>query len=508
MNHTYLLGVDLGTTAIKAALVTTEGEVVCSDTQEYTSITPCENAVEQRVDVYWNAFRTALRDLLGRTGVSPCAIVALSLSVQGETLVFLDKDMQPVHNAIVWLDTRPQLEADQINGWFSPQELLQVTGQGPITSLYPAAKILWMSRTHPEEFERVARVLLLEDYFFLRLGGVCCGEGSLWCTSYMWDINTGDWWQPMLNRLGIRREQLPQILPTGTCLGKIRAGVAQELGLDPNTLLVMGALDQACSAIGAGSVAPGIFTESTGAALVVSTLSDHIVLVPGGELPCFYGALPGSFMLHAGGKGGIAYRWLRDTLCQEEVRQAAQAHCSAYTLMDQEAMGVPPGSSGLTVLPFFGGAGAPDTDPYAKCMIYGLGLQHTKSHLIRGFMESIAVNIFRMVDYAEKATGLPVTQIRTTGGGSKSPLWSQIKADVLGRPVITMQHTEDAACLGAAMIAGVGAGLWSSVPEIAPRWIRPDQTFEPDPATREAYDELVGRYDRLLDCIKGKTRSL
>lgn len=508
MSGKYVLGVDLGSTAIKVGLFNDKGINVATHTQEHVLITPEPLVVEQTPEAYWEAFTVSVKKVLEKAMVNPVDILSLSVSAQGETMAFLDENMQPMGNFIVWMDTRPQEEAEIINEWFTADEILHATGQGPITSLYPACKVLWMKRHHPEVFQRTAKILLLEDYFFYRLGGVCYGEGSLWCTSYMWDITTKHWWPEMLEKLGVHEEQLPGIVDTTSLIGTILPKVAAELGLSPETKLVMGGLDQACGAIGVGNVISGVFSECTGAALVVATMTDKIVFDSGGELPCFYGAVPGQYMLHAGAKGGIIFRWLRDTLCCEELALEEAGGKSAYELMDEQAERIPAGSEGLIVLPFWGGAGAPDTDQYARGMIYGLSFEHTKAHIIRSVMEATAMNIYRMVEYTETVTGKPVTEVRSLGGGSLSPLWNQIKADALGRPVITMKNTQDAACLGAAIIAGVGVGLWSSICEIASSVTEVDKVYKPNPKNRQAYDDLARKYKMLTDSIKGITKEL
>ncbi|MDP4110332.1 MAG: FGGY family carbohydrate kinase, partial [Bacillota bacterium] len=368
MSKKYLIGVDLGSTAFKAGLFDDTGKKVSTHTEEHKLITPYAQAVEQSAEVYWDTFKTCVRSVIEKSGVDKESVLSLSLSSQGETLVFLDENMQPLHNFIVWMDIRPQEEAEIINGWFSPGEILKRTGQGPITSLYPACKVLWFKRNFPEEFKKIHKILLLDDYMFYRMGGVLFGEGSNWCTSYMWDINTGTYWPEMLRKLEISEIQLPKTVKTGTPLGKILPEAAAELGLPETLELVMGGLDQSCGTIGVGNVRPGIFSESTGAALVICTMTNEIVLDEGGELPCFYGVIPGLFMLHAGAKGGIMLRWLRDTLCKEELNEEENGSKNAYAAMDAQAAQIHAGSDGLVVLPFFGGSGAPVTDQYAKGM--------------------------------------------------------------------------------------------------------------------------------------------
>lgn len=508
MTKKYVIGVDLGTTAFKAGLFDDRGNTICIRTKEHMLLTPAPLTVEQTPDNYWTAFRDCVKDLMEHSPVDKEDILALSLSAQGETMAFFDDNMEPMSNFIVWMDTRPQKEAEDINAAFSPGEIVKTTGQGPIISLYPACKILWMKRNNPELFQKTGKLMLLEDYVLYRLTGKIHGEGSLWCTSYLWDINTKKWWPKMLDFLELREEQLPEIIETSSKLGKIRPAVAEELGLPLNLELVMGGLDQLCGAIGVGNGEPGIFSESTGAVVAVCTMSNKIILDFKGELPCFLGATPGRYLLHAAAKGGIVYRWLRDALCMEELAIQQGGGPDAYQAMDALAAKIPAGSEGLVVLPFFGGAGAPETDQYAKGMIYGLGLQHTKPHIIRAFMEAIAVNIHRMVQYCERSTGQEIKEIRSLGGGANSPLWCQIKADVLGKPVVTMKNVQDAACLGAAIIAGVGVGLWPTVAGTAAKIAEIDHVYLPNPENRAAYDELAEKYGLLVDCIKENTAKL
>jgi len=508
MSEKYVIGVDLGTTAFKAGLFNDKGIVVCTHTQEHSLMTPAPLTVEQSAENYWKAFKISVKGLMEKSHIEKDSVISLSISAQGETMAFFDRNMNPIGNFIVWMDTRPQEEAGIINSWFSADEILNVTGQGKITSLYPACKVLWVKRNYPEIFQKTFKIMLLEDYIFYLLTGKICGEGSLWCTSYLWNINTKKWWNKMLYLLDVREDQLPEIVESTTCLGKIIPSVAEELGLSENLELVMGGLDQLCGAIGVGNVEPGVFSESTGAVVAVCTMSNGIVLDRDGELPCFFGAVPGQFMLHAGAKGGIIYRWLRDVFCTEELAIQDKGGPSAYQLMDEQASKIPAGSEGLVVLPYFGGAGAPETDQYAKGMIYGLGLQHTKPHIIRAFMEAVAVNIYRMVQYSEKITGKEIKEIRSLGGGANSPLWCQIKADVMGRPVVTMKNVQDAACLGAAIIAGVGINLWPSISQIASEITEIDKVYLPNPENRAAYDELAEKYALLVDSIKGKTDQL
>jgi sugar (pentulose or hexulose) kinase len=497
----YLLGVDLGTTAIKIGLFDENLIKISTHSHEYKLITDAEFAVEQKIPVYWDAFKTCLKNVLNNSGISNKDILSLSVSSQGETMVFLGKDGGPLYNAIVWMDNRPQEEAKILEERFDHDEIHKVTGQADVIPLSPGCKVLWFKRNYPALFEKIYKILLIEDYFFYRMSGEFYGEGSLWCSTHMLNINTMEYWQPMLDELGVTLEQLPKIVESGTPLGKMLPSVAEELGLSEDTVLVMGGLDQSCGAIGVGNAIPGIFSESTGAAMVVCTMTEKPMIDPHRNLSCFYTAIPKMYMIHGFSSGGIAYRWLRDALCSEEVIIGERAGMSGYLLMDMEAQSIPAGSDGLVVLPHFQGSGPPDTNPAAKCVIYGLMLQHTKAHIIKSYMEAIAMSLCRIVEAVEEM-GIEVNEIRSLSGGAKSDLWCQIKADALGKPVVTMQNTEDAACLGAAMIAGVGVKLWPSVQSAALKIATEAKRFTPNENNRAAYSTLLSKYKMLTENLK------
>jgi sugar (pentulose or hexulose) kinase len=503
----YLLGIDLGTTAIKIGIFDENATKIGTATQEYKLITESQFAVEQKVSVYWESFKTCLKNVMHKTGISSSDILALSISAQGETMVFLGADGEPLYNAIVWMDNRAQKEAKFLEDRFDPDEIHRITGQSDVIPLSPGCKILWFKRNHPKLFEKTKKILLIEDYFFFRMCGEFYGEGSLWCSTHMWNINTKEFWQPILDELGVSKEQLPKVVESGTPLGKIIPSVASELGLSRDTVLVMGALDQSCGAIGVGNVIPGIFSESTGAAMVVCTMTEKPAIDPNRKLSCFYTGIPNMYMIHGFSSGGIALKWLRDALCSEEVSIGERTGKNGYQFMDMEASTISAGSDGLVVLPHFQGSGPPDTNASAKCIIYGLTLQHTKAHIIRGYLEAIAMSLCRIVEAVEEM-GIDVKEIRSLSGGAKSDLWCQIKADALGKPVVTMKNTEDAACLGAALIAGAGIKLWTSAQKAAMMIVSEEKRYMPNERNHKAYGELLAKYKMLTKNLKPITTKM
>ncbi|MBN1836685.1 MAG: hypothetical protein JW820_12595 [Spirochaetales bacterium] len=497
----YVLGADLGTTAIKAALFDEQGRTVATSTREYSLNTPSPLEVELDPEVYWQAFKAAVAGVLAGSGVQPQDIPCLGISAQGETLIVVDQNGQPLRPAIVWMDNRAQAESDDLAACFTNETIHRVTGQVSMLPMWPAAKILWIRRHEPSIFGKAARFLLIEDYLVFRLTGSFVSEGSLLCSTTYWDLNTRRYWPEMLRELGIDEGRLPEVREPGEAIARIDPTVARELGLSSQTIVATGALDQAAGAIGVGNVRPGVFSECTGSNVAVVALVERPTIDPARQLPCFYYGLPERYMMHAFSMtGGMVLRWFRDNFFRDEPGGGTAERGGAYDRMTSLAASVPAGASGLVLLPHFQGAGPPESNPKARGVLYGLSLHHTRAHVVRAIMESIAMILRRMIEAVE-AMGIRVSEVRSLGGGAKSPLWCQIKADVVGRPVYTMKNTEDAACLGAAVLAGAAVGVWPSVPQAIDAIVEIDQRYDPNLSNRGLYDEAyaiyTGMYSRL-----------
>lgn len=493
----YVLGIDIGTTAIKAAVFDESGVLRGSHSCEYTLSTPSPVKVELAADVYVHAFKTALSGAVSGAGVDSREIVSLGISAQGETLFFLDEEAQPLRPAIVWMDNRATAQATWIEEQLGRETVHATTGQVGMSATWPASKILWVKQNEPAVFARTAKFLLIEDYFVYLLTGQFASEDSLLCSTMYWDINTREYWPAMLDLLGIETSQLPRIHRPGAALGVISAGAAAEFGLSGETLVCLGALDQACGAIGVGNVRPGIFSESTGAALASVAMTDQPVIDPSGQMPCFASGIPGLYMVHAYSTGGMAIRWFRDAFCAVEMEAERGGGTNAYSAIDGLVESTEPGSAGLRVLPHLQGSGPPDTECLAKGVFLNVTLVHSRAHFARGIMEGVAMVLRRMLEETQ-ALGVEVLEIRSLSGGARSRAWCQIKANASGMPVRTMKNMDVAACLGAAILAGVGAGVWASVAETASRFAEHDLQYSPEPQHKALYDTMLAEYKLLM----------
>ena len=496
----YILGVDYGTTATKIAIFDLEGNTVTSKTKEYQLITQTPLEIEIDIETIWKAFQEGLKEALIASHLKPENIKALGISAQGETLVPISKDGKTLRNAIVWLDNRAEKEAKILNKEFDARKSYRITGQVKFVPTWPAAKILWLQKHEPDVFKQAYKYLLVEDYFIWKLTGSYVSEGSLLCSTCYWNITTKKWWTEMLDFIGITSDQLPEIREPGEKVAGILPQVAKELGLSPDTVVSTGALDQACGTIAVGNIKPGVFTENIGGALAICATLESATFDRRGRMPIHYHAIPDRYMAHTFTTGGMALRWFRDSFCQNEISVGALTKLNPYEIIDNEVNQIPPGCEGLIMLPHLQGAMAPETNPKAKGVYFGFTLRHQKPHFARAIMEAIACIVRRNIEAVEDM-GIKVNEIRAYGGGSRSDVWNQIVADLAKKPIITTKHDEDAACLGAAMLAGVATGLFDNIEEATKRMVKIKRRIEPNRDNFRTYDTVYIKYVKLYESL-------
>jgi sugar (pentulose or hexulose) kinase len=486
-----LLGIDLGTTALKCALYDLGGNLVGEKNVEYSVLTPHPKWVEMDVETYWLALREALHALWNQSGIDHARVISAGISAQGETLVPIDCDGLPLRKAIVWLDNRAEAEAAELQATFG-DEVYRRTGQPTMMATWPAAKLLWLSRHEPNTAARAAKYLLIEDWLLWRLTGEFVTEGSLVTSTCYWDPSTKQWWPEMLAAIAISADQLPTVVEPGTLVGRIRTAAANDLGLPESLRVCTGALDQACGAIGGGNVVPGHFSENTGAAVALCATVPKMTFDPAGAMPCHYHGLPDTYMMHTFTSGGIVLRWFRDQFCETQLDAAANGGQDCYDILGELATRTAPGADGLLMLPHLQGAMAPENNGAANGAFLGVTLKHERGHFVRAIMESVAFIVRRNIDAIEPL-GTRIERVRALGGGSRSPVWKQIEADILGRPVVTMKHS-DAGALGAAILGGLGIGIWSDASEAIENVVEEKRVYEPNLGLKALYDDRFETY--------------
>ncbi|NLE43518.1 MAG: hypothetical protein GX620_02250 [Chloroflexi bacterium] len=498
---TYLLGVDVGTTAVKVVVFDDQGLEIGSASEEYKLLTPSDVEVELDADVYWTSTVKCIRAVLDATMVFGHDIRALAVSSQGESFVPIDSHGQPLRRTIVWLDNRSSEEARLIERQFGAERVYEVTGSPEVVPTWAATKILWLKRHEPDVFEKVHKYLFLEDYLIFRLTGELVAEYALYTSSLLLDIRRFAWWQDMLDFVGITSEHLPTLVDPGRVVGRLSDEAAAATGLSADTVVVSGGMDQACVSVGSGNTKPGVITDSTGSSLNICVTTDRLVIDPTHRVPIQCHAIKGKYIvLPWCTTAGMALRWFRDQFCDTERRQALETDTDAYDIMTAEAEAIPPGSEGLILLPHFAGAMCPEFNERARGAFFGMALKHTRAHFIRATMEAVAFMLKRNLDLIQQM-GLEAEEVRVIGGGAKSALWNQIKADVTQRPVLVLRNPE-AACLGAAILAGVAIGVFESVDVACRTAVLVKARVAPDSSNERVYAHNYGMYVKLYDTLE------
>ncbi len=496
-----LLGLDIGTTAVKVGLFAEDGRLLAAAGEEYRLRTPAPDRAELDPERYWEATRTAIGRAIAAAQIDGASIGAIGVSSHGETVIPVGADGRPIGPALVWLDNRATAEAAFLEQRFGQDRIYDVTGVPSVVPTWTACKLLWWRANDPTLFTGADRFLLVEDFLLHRLTGRFATDGGIQCTSLLFDIVDRHWWGEMLDVLGLDERRLAEPVEPGQVIGKLSASAAEALGLAPGAIVVACGMDQGAGAVGVGNIGPGIVSESTGGALTLQASVDRHGRDDSRQTPVYIHSAPGRyFYCPVCPTGGMALTWFRDTLGREEVERADREGRVAYDLLTELAATVPPGSEGLVMLPHLAGAFSPEYDPAARGVFYGFGLGHGKGHFVRAILEAVAFMLRRNIELLAGA-GAPAAEIHSHGGGARSPLWNQVKADVCGVPVITLRG-EDAAIRGDAMLAGVATGAFRDLEEGARAMIAVHERFEPDPATRGAYEAAYGTYRELFEALR------
>lgn len=453
------LGLDIGTTSLKAAVFDKNGKRLAVRAVDYTlSTDPLTEYIEFTPERYIEMCKNVIDDLSLECG----GIDAISIDTQGETLIVTDGDGNPLYPAIVWLDNRAVEEAEAIKRRFGNETVYNVTGQPEITAGWPASKMLWFKNNKPEIFAKVKKIFMLEDWILYGLTGEFVTEPTIQSSTTYYDIVNADWWDDMLDFVGIEREQLPKLVPTAAKVGEYK-GIP----------VVSGMLDQIAGTIGAGVTDGEKISEMTGTIMAICALSDDIPKFnPNSIIPCHVHAIPGKFCrILWSSTAGMALKWFKNQLAEEfDFRQ-----------LDELAAPIAPGSDGLTMLPYFCGSTMPKYNPDARAVFAGINLSHTRGHFARAIMEAIAFTLRQDLEYIGTDK---IKEIRITGGGAKSPLWASIKADVTGKVLRTVTEDETA-CLGAALAAAVGIGVYGDLASAAESAVTCKRSYIPSGADYE-----------------------
>jgi len=480
---TYLLGIDISTTATKALLVGEHGQVVAVASSTYLLSTPKPLWAEQDPDLWWQAAKKSISEVLKISQVGPTSIVGVGLTGQMHGLVLLDAHGEVLRPAILWNDQRAAAECDEMRETLGLDRLVEITGNDAFPG-FTAPKLLWVRQHEPEIYARVEQVLLPKDYVRFRLTSEYATDRAGAGGTLMLDLASRQWSSELLDAFEIPEQWLPPTHEGSEVTGRISETAAESTGLAAGTPVVGGGGDQAAQAVGVGAVEPGVVALTLGTSGVVSASSDHPLTERAGRLHAFPHAVPDKWhvmgvMLSAAG----SLRWYRDVV-------APQVEFDALL---EETVGVEPGSEGLIFLPYLSGERTPHADPYIRGAFVGLTLKHERPHMTRSVLEGVAYGLRDNFALMQEVGLGSIEQVRLSGGGAQSPLWRQILADVCGVELVTVKTTEGAA-FGAALLAGLGTGVWSSALEACSAAVELGETTHPSASTRDLYDRSYRRF--------------
>ena len=508
--NTYLLGIDVGTSGCKVLLVDSGGRTVAEETREYALSMPRPLWSEQNPEDWWEGVTAGIALVLATAGVDARRVAGVGLTGQMHGLVLLDGSGEVLRPCILWNDQRTAKQCAEITERVGARRVLELTGN-PVLTGFTAPKLLWVREHEPEVYGRIAHVLLPKDYIRYRLTGEFFGDVSDASGTSLFDVGQRCWSDEMLAALDVPRSWLAEVTESPIASARVRERGARETGLAPGTPVVAGAGDQAAQAVGSGIVEEGAISVTLGTSGVVFAATNHYCTEPGGRLHAFCHAVPGKWhlmgvMLSAGGSfewfcetmGSVAY-----TSYARELARSAQSNEEGQLpgfrdFLTGPAADIPAGSEGLLFLPYLTGERTPHADPHARGAFVGLTPRHGLAHLTRAVLEGVSFGLRDSLELM-RTLGVLVDQVRVSGGGAKSALWRQILADVFNTEIVTLNVTQGAA-YGAALLAGVGVGVWADVATACKKVISVTGSTTPGPAAK-IYEAYYPRYQALYPAL-------
>ncbi len=501
------LGVDIGTSGTKTLAINEQGRILAESTALYPAYHPQPLWSEQDPEDWWQATIKTIRAVVKQAKLKPADVRAIGLSGQMHGSVFLDKHNQVVRRALLWNDQRTAAECAEIEQRAGGRRQLIKLVANPALTGFTAPKILWLRNHEPKNFAKTVKVLLPKDDIRRRLTGEFATDVSDASGMLLLDVAKRDWSKPLLSKLELDSSLFAKCYESEQITGNLTREAAAQLGLSTDCVVVGGAGDCAAGAVGNGIVSKGTLSTSIGTSGVMFVHSDTMEFDPAGRLHTFCHAVNGKWhMMGVSLSGGGCLQWFRNQLCQAEIAAAKKTKVDPYVALTAEAESVPPGSDGLFFLPYLSGERTPHADPDARACFIGLTLKHGRGHMVRAVMEGVG---YAMRDSLAiiREMGVPVKQIRASGGGSRSPLWRQIQADVFGQKVVTT-NAEQGPAYGVALLAAVGGGAFKNIEEACKATIQVVSETATQRAAVERYNRGFPIYQQLYRSLKNDFKAI
>jgi len=502
-----LLGIDVGTTGVKTLLIAEDGTVRGEATRAYPLHSPAPGWFEQDPEDWWTGTVQAIRQVLTESGATGRDVRGIGLSGQYHGLVMLDREGGVLRRSILWNDQRTARQSAFIVEKVGRERLRRIcaTGGAPY---FTACKLQWVRDNEPEIYDRVSRIMLPKDYVRYRLTGECCTDVTDASGTLFLDVAKRNWSSEMPGLLGVTRDILPQVVESTAISGVVSEVGQAETGLLPGTPVAGGGGDQACAAVGMGIVTEGAASFSIGTSGVIYAATAVPKVDAEGRFDTFCHAVPGMWsVLACINSAAGSHQWYQDKLAAWERAEAERRGTTIFAVLDDLAAQAPIGSGKLLFLPYLAGERHPHTDTEARGVWFGLHAGHGREHLIRSVLEGVAF-CFRDCLEAMKSNGIPMREIRATGGGARSPLWLDIMANATAHDILTMQADSGGASFGAALLGGVAARVFGSVEQACAATVATGNAVPCNAAKSAEYGKLFEVFRSLYPALRDAYRRL
>ena len=489
----YTLGIDIGTSACKAAVFDKSGRVMATRTGTYNTYYPKASYVEQKPAEWWGAVCDSLKQIFSSGEVSPEDIQSVGIDGHSWSAVIIDKNGEVLFDNPMWMDTRAAKICDEITKSASAGAIFELCGN-PLTPTYTTPKLMWFGRNYPDIFKKAYKVLQSNSYIIYKLTGVLSQDPSQCYGLHFYDMTKKTWDKEMAKLFGIDLDIMPDIYSCHHIVGSLTKEAAAQTGLKAGTPVVAGGVDSACGTLGAGVIEDGETGEQGGQSGGMSICSDEFT--PHEKLIMCCHVVPGKYLLQGGTVGGGAsFKWLRENFFPD----------LSFAEMDELAFKILPGSDGMIFLPYMAGERSPIWDPSAKGVFYGFDFSKNRAHFVRSVMEGVAYSLLHNLETAKQAKSV-VGTLYSGGGSANSDLWMQIKSDVTNKPV-AVPSSDISTTLGAAMLGGVGVGIYPNFADAVKNTVRIKKTFYPDAKNHEIYLKRYKTYLEIYENLKGTMKT-
>lgn len=494
-----LLGIDIGTSACKIAVFNLEGKVLATITEEYPVYYPMPGWAEQNAEDWWSSVCKGIRKIVEEKEIAPQDISGIGIDGQSWSCIPVNKNGDVLHNTPIWMDTRADSICKKVCAQIGEDRIFKLSGN-PFKPTYTTPKILWFKENMPAVYNNTYKFLQSNSYIAYKLTGNFSQDSSQCYGLHVVNIADGTYDAQMCADMGIDMDKLPAIFPCHQVIGSVNDQAAKQTGLPAGIPVVAGGLDAACGTLGAGVYQAGQTQEQGGQAGGMSICVDEPLGDPALILSCH--VVPNVWLLQGGTVGGGAsLNWIARELGYAEEEQAQRTGESKFKIIDEEAAKILPGSDGLVFLPYLAGERSPIWDSNAKGVFFGLTFNKTRAHFFRSVMEGAAFALYHNLMWAQQA-GVDVNEMYSMGGAANSALWTQIKADITGK-TIKVPASDTATTLGAAILAGVGIGLYPSFDAAVKQIVSVKRVYVPNMENHARYQKSYEIYLELYKNLKG-----